>query len=154
MDLISTMKCSIVGSWNLTVILPKIEHFIVEIRYMKNVPHFSLLDFFHIIQPIFINTDSLQYPPLILPRARWWRGQCLQFLRTLTYFPPFTSRNSLVYLKKIEGGCYPRHVYYLCARQIFRRQKNIYNFFLVYLINFIIWTMSPSASVTRTNWII
>ena len=45
------------------------------------------------------------------------------------YFPPVTSRNSLVYFKKFEDGCYIRHVCYICARQKFRRQKTRYNFF-------------------------
>ena len=43
---------------------------------------------------------------------------------------PVTSRNSTVNLKKVEGGCYTQQVCYICARQIFRRQKYIIIFSL------------------------
>ena len=66
-----------------------------------------------------------------------------------TLFSPVTSRNSIAYLKKVAGGFYTCHVYYICARKKYRRQKSRYKFFLAYLIKFLIWTMLPSASVTR-----
>ena len=68
------------------------------------------------------------------------RSACLTFTGSWN-FSPVTSKYSLVYLKNVEGGCYTRHVCYICAIQIFRRQKTRWHFFLACLNKFLIWTV-------------